>query len=475
VKRRISKKRVPTVLSGAGAILCWIFLATTSVFAQASPTYQRVYPHSVADVRAAVQSLHSTARGRLPTLEGFVEDQTKPPLFRYDKGFYECTFDVAPAIGGGTLVTVSTKITAFLNDPDTGVSGYRVLISNGRVENDMLDRIEEALRPDAAAAPASAPAPPAPNTAAASKPAPSSGGLRPARNFAPPPTPYSEPVANSTSNATGGESSSRDDSSSNSESRAPRTAIAPAAALPTGESVEVMRNQRLADERKAQDLNAYVRNLETIQQNQSRPADLAIVRKSKTPILTKDVEGAPVLMMAEAQDEFQVLDVSGTWVHVQISGASRGWLRRTQVEMPAGFAQSTASADAHAGSDGGPFKLSKEETSPFTGNWDKLHGKNVRIEWVGAPGTTNPSQKLAFAKSLFLKAYDGLGSSHENIGGIVVVFDSADGGQIAATLASVKQLAEKSISEAAFWRECSLDPVDAFQATSARATSNGGQ
>jgi hypothetical protein len=64
---------------------------------------------------------------------------------------------------------------------------------------------------------------------------------------------------------------------------------------------------------------------------------------------------------------------------------------------------------------------------------------------------------------MFLKAYDGLGSSHENVDGIVVVFDAADGGQIAATLASVKQLADKSISEAAFWRECSLDPPETFQ------------
>jgi hypothetical protein len=74
-----------------------------------------------------------------------------------------------------------------------------------------------------------------------------------------------------------------------------------------------------------------------------------------------------------------------------------------------------------------------------------------------------------------LKAYDGLGSSHEGVDGIVVVFDSSDGGQIAATLASVKQLAEKSISDGAFWRACSLDPADAFLVTSSRESSNGGQ
>jgi hypothetical protein len=224
-----------------------------------------------------------------------------------------------------------------------------------------------------------------------------------------------------------------------------------------------MRAQRIADERKSQELNAYVRNLETIQQNQSRPADLAVVRKPKTPVFTKAAEGAPVLMTAEAEDEFQVLDVSGPWVHVQLSGASRGWLRRSQVEMPAGFVQTSEAADNRAASGSGPFKLSKEETNPFSGSWDKLHGKSVRIEWIEAPGTTTPGEKLAYAKSIFLKAYDGLGNSHESVEGIVVVFDSSDGGQIAATLGSVKQLADRSISEAAFWRECSLDPPETFQ------------
>jgi hypothetical protein len=461
----LASRRDRMLLRIAFVLLAAASSGSSVTHAQDSATYQRVYPRPVADVRTAVLSLHASTRGRLPTLEGFVVEQAKPPLFRYDKGFYECTFDVAPAIGGGTVVTVSTKITAFLNDPDTGVSGYRVLISNGRLENDALDRVEDALNPNAAAATAAAappPDPPASTSAPASKPAPANGGLRPARNFAPPTSTYNGSVPASTASSPGGESSSRSDSSP-AETRAPRTAVAPAAPLPTGESVEQMRAERYADERKAQDLNAYVRNLESIQQNQSRPADLAVVRKAKTPIFTKSAEGAPVLMMAEAEDEFQVLDVSGPWVHVQISGASRGWMRRAQVEMPAGFAQVTETADARAASGSGPFKLSKEETNPFSGTWDKLHGKNVRIEWVEAPGTTTPGEKLAFAKTIFLKAYDGLGSSHENVEGIVVVFDAADGGQIAATLASVKQLADKSISEAAFWRECSLDPPDTFQ------------
>jgi hypothetical protein len=48
---------------------------------------------------------------------------------------------------------------------------------------------------------------------------------------------------------------------------------------------------------------------------------------------------------------------------------------------------------------------------------------------------------------------------------VVLVFDSADGGQIAATLASLKQLTDGVISESAFWKQCSLDPPESFQSS----------
>jgi len=33
-------------------------------------------------------------------------------------------------------------------------------------------------------------------------------------------------------------------------------------------------------------------------------------------------------------DEFEFLDVDGAWIHVQISGASRGYIREASVELP---------------------------------------------------------------------------------------------------------------------------------------------
>jgi Tfp pilus assembly protein PilV len=440
-------------------ICCLLALGTsakaqTSDSAQTPATYQRVYPRSVAEVRAAVQSAKSTARGRLPTLEGFVVEQATPSLDKYDKGFYECAFDVAPAVGGGTLVVATAKITAYLNDPTTGVSGYRVMTSNGRLENDALDRIEETLTPGLSAA-----APPPSPAAAPPTPAPSNGGLRPSRNFNTGGPTYVEPVAGTASSGAG-ESSSRD-SSSTPTTRAPRTPISPAAPLPTGESLAAMHAREAADQQKSRELSALIQSLEEMQKNQSRPANLAAVKKPKTPVYVKAAEGAPLLMTADAQDEFEVLETSGPWVHVRISGASRGWIRRAQLEMPPGYAQSVPSTETAAAASPA-FKLSKEETNSFTGSWDKLKGKTVRVEWVEAQ-TSSPGEKLAYAKSIFLRAYQGLSTAHENVDGIVIVFDSADGGQIAAALPSVKSLADKTISEAAFWRECSLDPPESFQ------------
>lgn len=443
------------VARSAVNVIFLVLLLPFFAHAQAAETYQRTFPRAVADVKTAVQNQKATSRGRLPTLEGFVAEQASPSLDRYDKGFYECTFDVAPAIGGGTVVTVTTKITAFLNDPTTGVSGYRVLVSNGRLENDALDRIEETLNPGALAAAK-------PVTETGPTATTSSGGIRPARNFDALGPAYGDaPGATLSTSSPSGESSSRP-STGVDTTRAPRTPIAPATAPPSGESLETLRAREDADVKKNQELTAYIKNLEEVQHSQARPANLAAVRKPKTPVYAKAVDGSAILLMADAEDEFEILDVSGPWVHVRISGASRGWVRRTQVEMPAGYAQAVAGSERET-TDFSIFKISKEETNSFPGNWDKLKGKTVRVEWIEAPPSSSPADKLAYAKSVFLTAFQAVNTKHENVEGIVVVFDSADGGQLSATLASVRGLAEKSISEPTFWRQCSLDPPESFQ------------
>src|SRR5260370_4164081 len=65
------------------------------------------------------------------------------PLNQYERAFYQFSIDVLPGTAGGTIVRVTAKITAWYADKDPAKSGYQVLPSNGRLELDLLDRLEE--------------------------------------------------------------------------------------------------------------------------------------------------------------------------------------------------------------------------------------------------------------------------------------------------------------------------------------------
>ena len=77
--------------------------------------------------------------------------------------------------------------------------------------------------------------------------------------------------------------------------------------------------------------------------------------------------------------------------------------------------------------------------------------------------SSSAESKRNFAKSLFLKAYKDVGSTDPTVAGIVIVFDSADGGQIAVTMANVKEWQAGTLTDAAFWKQCSLDPPELLQ------------
>lgn len=416
------------------ALFYLMVLCSGFVLAQ-NETYQRTFPVSVNQAKAAVQVASATSKGRLPTLEGFVE-QNEQPIERYEKGYFECTYQISPAAGGGTVIRATAKVTAWYSDPVAARSGYRALISNGRLETDALDRIAESLTPNATPVPATPPVSPA------------AGDFRR----------YAPPVGSTPGIVT-------NKSATSPNVLTPPVAAAPAFSVPAGANFDSIKAMRTADEKKSEELAALISNLEEIQRAQSHPSDLASVKKPKTPVFTKPAESSPVLMTADAQDEFQILAVENAWVHVQISGMSRGWIRRAQLELPSGFAPAGGADAGNSAGGGAMFKLAKEETRSFTGNWPALKGKPVQIEWVEPANpavATSRQEKLDFAKSVFLHASSSLPSSSPTTEGIVVVFDSADGGQIAAPLASVKALANRTLTDSAFWRECSLDPPESF-------------
>jgi len=50
----------------------------------------------------------------------------------------------------------------------------------------------------------------------------------------------------------------------------------------------------------------------------------------------------------------------------------------------------------------------------------------------------------------------------QNLAGIVLIFDSADGGMIAVTVATLQQWRTGRLSDSALWRKCFFDPPEIF-------------
>src|SRR5206468_1152919 len=86
----------------------------------------------------------------LPVLDGFVVASGRS-LQTYKRPYYQCTVHVVPAASGGSSVRINAKITAWNSDP--AHSGYEVLQSNGRIESDLLDRLQESLAESSGAKP----------------------------------------------------------------------------------------------------------------------------------------------------------------------------------------------------------------------------------------------------------------------------------------------------------------------------------
>ncbi len=429
---------------GAGLVLALLVCRGTPAAAQGMPV-ERTYAHSQEAVEKALDQMRATARGRLPTLDGFVAAMDQP-VDKYSSPYFDCTTKLSPGSPGGTVVRVTAKITAWYTDSNPAKSGYRTLPSNGRLESDFLDRLGEILDPG------SSPGGTAPTPGQSSLPSshsPSDTVRLPNPNTALPGRAMPGGVSLTPLPATGG---------------AGRDSAAGSGAAPSGDTAAT-EAQRAETEQHASELHTLALNLEEILRNQAHPENLAAVRRSDTPVFSKPLSSAQVLFTAEAQDEFQILDVQANWVHVQISGPSRGWMRRADLEMPEGFA-----AKADTGVNPNPlgvasFRMTRETVSRFPGDWQPLRGKTVKVYYVEPAGgmTTSGKEKLEFAKSLLTSKEPDATPGADTAEGVVVVFDSADGGQISATLADLKEFREGRISEVVFWHRCSLDPREAFE------------
>jgi hypothetical protein len=443
-------------------LLCCLVLSIAlapSIHAQSAP-YERTFVQSKTVVERALKDLQSAASGRLPVLDGFTRPGDRP-LDRFQRGFYQCAIQVTSTPSGGALVRVSAKITAWYADPDSARSAYQVLPSNGRLETDLLDRLQDALSSQVSSGT------PTPGTATAATGTPTTGTATPPVVSAPP-QPKNK-AAVSVPNISAPMPNTGTSAGSMASSKPSTTPANSPFKLGNGVNSDIatsLATQKAVADKHMEELTKEAKGLEEILRNQAHPKNLVAVKKSSTPVLVSPVEGAKVLFLATAEDEFEILDMNANWVHVRISGISRGWIRRSSLEVPDTYASDAKVEDAPAPPSTEQFQVKNEEIASFPGAWEPLRGQTVKILTVqranlGASDTSSRA-KLEFAKSLFEKEYAELTRTPTSAVGVVLIFDSEDGGLIAATLPSLQQWKAGTLSEQAFWRRCFFDPPEAF-------------
>ena len=405
----------------AKILLCFVSLTSFAreTSAQAIP-YARNFAVPRAQVEQALKDLQAYSGQKLPVLDGFVAPADKP-LDRYERGFYQFSIELLSGDAGSTIVRLSARITAWYADRDVSKSGYQVLPSNGRLELDFLDRLEEKLTGKAVSA-----ASPTSNSPQAPQPKLDLSGARTAATMAAPlPQPAQQP-----------------------------------------DEIALLRNQRIAGEKRVQQLTAELQNLQELQHTQAHPRNLIVVKKSRTPIYAKNAESSRSLFEAAANDEFEFLDEEGEWIHISISGDSRGFVRKTSVELPEGLAARLQSSSASPEENFTGFRIEREETGDFPGDWAPLKGKKVKIFTVQLLSQnakeTGPTVRLSYCLALFEKGLREGSAANPPPEGVVAIFDAADGGIAAATSANIQKFSSGSLKGEAFWQQGYLDPPDAI-------------
>jgi hypothetical protein len=407
--------------AGAFALL----VCVSSISAQVLP-YARSFKESKGEVEQALKDLQAYAGQKLPILDGFVA-AGGTPLEQYERGFYQYSIELLPGDSGATVVRLAAKITAWHVDRDVTKSGYEVLASNGRLELDLLDRLQERLTGKPVDPPATL------NTTLQA------------------PTPKLDLSA------------------------VPGAAI-PAASSPvtrTPDEVAALRSERVVAERRVQQLTSELDNLKEIEHNQVHPQNLVIVDKA-TPVFDKPAETARQLFQAAADDEFEFLDAANGWIHVTISGDSRGYVRQSAVLLPDRVAAHIASETSGSNVGGSAlqqkfpgFRIEQEGMSVFPGDWPVLKGKQVKLYTVlpmsQKANESGPAARLNFTLALFAQTVKELASSSAAPDGVVVIFDAADGGIVGAAVGDIKKYAAGALPRDAFLAQAYMDPPDAFQ------------
>jgi hypothetical protein len=384
-----------------------VFLSLFAVFCSAQNFRERSFPQSASTLQSLLKNLPGGTTGSLPVLDGFVTPGPRS-MEQYRRPYYQCTVRITAAPAGGSVVSVAAKITAWNSDP--GHLKYEVLESNGRLESDLLDRLQEL-------------------------------------------------IASNSRNDAQTTQGTKNSLSSGAKTEPPPDISAPVRQLP---SIRQVSPGNRTSETNDPELERQAKGLEDILRNQSHPTNLVAVKQEESPVLQNPSTDSTVLFLANAEDEFEVLTTKPDWVYVRISGLSRGWIRRSHVEIlnAPDLATESQPVAAAPSASSGLFTISSEEVGSFPGQWAPLKGKSVRIisvqQALGAGHTSSPEDKLHFAEAQ-LKRVQLPASS---VAGVVLIFDSEDGGMVAATRASLEQWKNGTVPNGDFWTQCYFDPPE---------------
>lgn len=399
---RVSMRRASLLL------IVWALLVA-SAFPQSNPVagVERTYPFPLDQVRQNLQHLGGFAGGRLPLLDGFVPADTTL-LERYERPYYQFKIELNPVDGNHTTVAVEAKISAWYSEADGSHAGYRSLPSNGHLENDLLDRLQDALSPKPAGAPES--------------------------------TQVSSPAAvqPEASSATG--------------------------ANPLQRRLDDLLAEKQSVEQRTGSLKNELSELEQLAQHTPSATGFASVKHTGTGVMSQMNYGGPVLFRARAEDEFEVLEKQGEWVRVRLGPGSTGWIASQELILPGVVPAASSPGPADQSQLG--FWVSREQVNDFAGDWPRLKGKKVLFVFAQSRGSlpdiAKDDRKLVYAKEIFAARYRSAALTQDPFDGVVVIFLGGKGGVAAATMKDIKQWVQGGLDDNAFVSRCSLDPPGEF-------------
>jgi len=373
-------------------MLLAIFLLAVHSLSQAEQQPQaqpREFPFSLGAVQSALQQLGAYRGARLPSLAGFV-DGGPAETPNYEHPYYEFKFDLKPLGPDQTVVSVQANISAWYADPQGGNSGYQKFNSNGRLESDLLDRLNDFL---------------------SNKKSTFGLGVRSIE-----------------------------------------------------QQIEMIHKQRADSEHRIAELEEQLRELK-MSQHETSKHEYVTTTKSHVPIVSTPENRTLILLHAELEDEFEIIQHRGAWSQVRLEGDRSGWIRASLLKPSASDSGSGAIGETRWSSAPG-FTVVREIVSPFSGDWARLKDKLALYVWARPEGSALnvvTGKKLNFAKHIFVERYrEAAHNSRNSVQGVVVIFLDQRAGVAAADLSDIRSWAEGGASAATFIRKCSLDPPGAF-------------